>query len=255
MTLKLRRGATLILSLSVLAFALLGCAEDRALRKRQAQAKQDLGRSLLAQGNYTAGLGELLEAAAIDPGNPEIQNELALAYREMKMYPEAIRHFTKAVELDPDFSEAYNNLGTVYLILKKWDLAIGCFKNALKNNLYATPHFAYNNMGLAHYNKGDSRRAIECYQKAVQLQPSFSRSYHNMGIAFESLDQREKAIESYKKSIRYAPDNPASYFYLGRLYRKLNEPTLAARNLEETIRLNKQNIYAPEARRLLREVE
>jgi len=255
MTLKLRRGATLILSLSVLAFAVLGCAEDRALRKRQAQAKQDLGRSLLAQGNYTAGLGELLEAAQMDPDNPEIQNELALTYREMEMYPEAITHFTKAVELDPDFSEAYNNLGTVYLILKKWDLAIDCFKNALKNNLYATPHFAYNNMGLAHYNKGDSRRAIEYYQKAVQLQPSFSRSYHNMGIAFESLDQREKAIESYKKSIRYAPDNPTSYFYLGRLYMKLNEPTLAARNLEETIRLNKQNIYAPEARRLLKEVE
>jgi len=255
MTLKLRRCATLTLCLSMLAFALLGCAEDRALRKRQAQAKQDLGRSLLAQGSYTAGLGELVEAAEIDPDNPEIQNEIALAYREVEMYPKAIAHFTKAVELDPDFSQAYNNLGTVYLILKKWDPAISCFKNALKNNLYATPHFAYNNLGLAYYNKGESHRAIEYYQKAVQFQPSYSRSYHNMAIAFESMEQWEKAIESYKKSIRYAPDNPVSYFYLGRLYMKLNQPTLAAQNLEETIRLDKQNIYAPEARRLLREAE
>jgi len=36
---------------------------------------------------------------------------------------------------------------------------------------------------------------------------------------------------------------------------KLNEPTLAARNLRETIRLNKQNIYMPEAKRLLSEIE
>lgn len=124
MTLKLSKGITLVLGISVLAITILGCAEDRALRKRQAQAKQDLGRSLLAQGNYTAGLGELLEAAKIDPENPEIQNELALAYREMELYPKAITHFNRAVELNPDFSEAYNNLGTVYLILKKWDPAI-----------------------------------------------------------------------------------------------------------------------------------
>lgn len=255
MTLKLRRGTTFVLGVSVLALTLLGCAEDRALRKRQAQAKQDLGRSLLAQGNYTAGLGELLDAAKIDPENPEIQNELALAYREMEMFPKAITHFNRAVELDPDFSEAYNNLGTVYLILKKWDLAISCFKNALKNNLYATPHFAYHNLGLAYYHKGEPRRAIENYQKAVQSQPSYSRSYHNMAIAFEALYQWEKAIESYKKSIHNAPENPASYFHLGKLYVKLNEPTLAAQNLRETIRLNKQNIYVPEARRLLREVQ
>jgi Flp pilus assembly protein TadD len=71
MTLKPSKGTTPVLGLSVLAISILGCAEDRALRKRQAQAKQDLGRSLLAQGNYTAGLGQLLEAAEIDPENAE----------------------------------------------------------------------------------------------------------------------------------------------------------------------------------------
>jgi type IV pilus assembly protein PilF len=255
MSIKLRSATFLFLCLFVAVIAVFGCAEDKALRKRQAQAKQDLGRTLLAEGNYTAGMGELIDAAAIDPKNPEIQNELALAYREMEMYPKAIEHFNKAVELTPDYSEAYNNLGTVYLILKQWDSAINCFKHALANNLYATPHFAYHNLGLAHYNKGEPHKAIEYYQKAIQVQPLYSRSYHNMGIAFESLGQWEKAIENYKRSIRYAPDNPASYFFLGRLYAKLNKPSLAARNLEETIRLNKHNAYEPEAKRLLKEVK
>ena len=47
----------------LICFAVLftACAEDRALRERQAQAKRDLARSFLVDGNYTAGLKELLQ--------------------------------------------------------------------------------------------------------------------------------------------------------------------------------------------------
>jgi len=81
---------------------LTGCAEDKALKKRQSQAKVDLAKSLLAQGNLTAGLNELLQAVELDPKNPETQNELALAYREMNIYSHAITHFKKAIELKAD---------------------------------------------------------------------------------------------------------------------------------------------------------
>ena len=66
MILKPGKGIILILGISLLPIIFTGCAEDPALRKRQAQAKQDLGRSYLAQGNYAVGLKELLDAAKMD---------------------------------------------------------------------------------------------------------------------------------------------------------------------------------------------
>jgi len=237
------------------AIILSGCAQDKALMKRRAQAKRDLGKSHLADGNYTAGLNELREAVRVDPENPEIHNDLALIYREMRMYTQAITHFDKAIELRPDYSEAYNNLGTVYLILADWNRAINCFKTALTNSLYATPHFAYNNLGLAYYEKGQLKLAVEAYLNAVQANPSFSRAYHNLGIAYEALGEWDRALEAYNESIRYAPDDPRSYLRLGKLYLRLNKLPLAVENLEETIRLDKTDIVAPEAKRLLEGIQ
>jgi type IV pilus assembly protein PilF len=234
---------------------LSGCAQDKALIKKQAQAKQDLGKSLLADGNYAASLSELMEAVRLDPENPEIHNALALTYREMKMYTQAISHFDQAIELRPDYSEACNNLGTVYLILADWDRAIGCFKKALTNSLYATPHFAYNNLGRAYHEKGQFKLAVEAYLKAVQTNQAFSRAHHNLGITYEALGEWDKALEAYTESIRYAPDDPRSYLRLGKLYLRLNKLPLAIQNLEETIRLDKRGIIAPEAKRLLERIQ
>ena len=238
-----------------LAIILSGCAEDRAFKKRQAQAKVDLGKSLLAEGNLTAGLNELLKAAELDPNNPETQNELALGYRAMEIYGQAITHFKKAVELRPDFSGAYNNLGTVYLILGEWDRAINCFRNALRNSVYATPHFAHNNLGFAYYKKGEFTKSVENYLKATQVQPSFSRAFHNLGITYEAMNELDKAIKAYKKSIRYAPEDPRSHFNLGKLYIKIKKPSLAIKKFEETIKLDKRNTLAPEAKRMLGKIK
>ena len=237
------------------AVILTGCAEDKALTKRKSLAKQNLGKSFLAQGNFTAGLNELLKAAQLDPENPEIQYNLALGYRFMDVHSKAITHFKKAIELRENFSEAYNDLGYTYLILSKWDLAITCFEKALGNTLYTTPHFAHNNMGYAYYKKGGYKRAVESYREAIKYQPSFSRAFHNLGITYEAMNEWDKAIGAYKESIRYAPKDPRSHFFLGKLYLKRNKPSLAIKKFEESIRLDKNNIYTTEAKHLLETIK
>jgi type IV pilus assembly protein PilF len=234
---------------------LSGCAEDKALKKRQSVAKQDLGKSFLARGDYTAGLNQLLKAEELDPENPEIQYNLALGYRFMNLHSKSIAHFKKAIALKPDYSEAYNDLGCTYLILSKWNLAITSFQKALKNPLYATPHFAHNNLGQAYYKKGDFTKAVESYLTAIKYQPSFSRSFHNLGITYEAMNEWDKAIDAYKESIRYAPKDPRSHFYLGKLYLKRNKPSLAIKKFEETIQLDKNNIYTTEAKHLLETIK
>jgi len=245
------------IAMTVISFAVIltGCAEDKAHTKRQSLAKQNLGKTFLARGDYTAGLNELLKAAELDPENPEIQYNLALGYRFMNLHNKAIMHFKKAIALKANYSEAYNDLGCTYLLLSKWDLAITYFKKALENTLYPTPHFAQNNMGYAYYKKGEYNKAVESYREAIKYQPSFSRAFHNLGIAYEAMSEWDKAIGAYKESIRHAPKDPRSHFFLGKLYLKRNKPSLAIEKFEESIRLDKNNIYTTEAKHLLQTIK
>lgn len=247
-----KKGIIITIFLSIL---LIGCAGNRSLVKKKSQALEDLGNSLIQQGDLRGGLEKLIEASKLDPENANIHNELGLVYRDLGAYQKALVHFKKALALRSKFSEAQNNLGTLYLLEKKWDLAIDCFQRAVSDILYRTPHFAYNNMGLAYYRKGNYKTAIENYQKALRLFPSYSRCYENLARTYEAINRWESAIEAYKKSIDYAPDYPTPHLNLARLYLKLNRSDEAAKELNKTIEIDPKGRYGNEAKQLIKGME
>ena len=50
-------------------------------------------------------------------------------------------------------------------------------------------------------------KALEYYQKAIELNPKHTRTYHQMGISYHHLGKFEKALIAYKKEIETNPDN------------------------------------------------
>lgn len=249
------RNRKVILILTFLSILLTGCAENKVLVKKKSQALEDLGNSLIQQGDLRGGLEKLLEASKLDPENANIHNELGLAYRDLRAYEKSTAHFKRALVLQPEFPEAQNNLGTLYLLLGEWDLAIACFQRAVSDILYRTPHFSYNNIGLAYYNKGDYQRAIENYQKALRFFPSYSLCYENLARAYEATKSFQAAIESYNKSISYGPNYPSPHFYLARLYLRLDRNDEAARELKLTMEIDPEGPYGKEAKRLLGDIQ
>jgi tetratricopeptide (TPR) repeat protein len=241
------------LSLSIL---LLGCAENKAIVKKRAEAKKDIGMANIKQGDFQGGISELLEALEMDPTNADIQNSIGHTYHlYLRDFNRAVFHFKKALALRPEFPAAQNNLGTVYLDLGKWDMAIELFTKAVNNHKYRTRHTAYNNIGMANHQKGDYRRAIENYKKALGLSPKLSPAYDNMGYAYENLREYDLAIRAYKKSIEYSPDMPISHLRLGGIYLKLNRHEEAAQEFIKTINSDSKGRYAEEARLLLEQVK
>ncbi|MBN2062951.1 MAG: tetratricopeptide repeat protein [Deltaproteobacteria bacterium] len=248
--------SVLSIALGFCIFMSAGCVQENVITSRErAQALQSMGGALVREGNLREGLARLLEAEKLDPDNPALQHELAIAYRDLGKYDISLRHFQKALYLKPDFSEAHNNLGTLYILLKKWDLAVQSFNKAVQDILYKTPEIAYNNMGLAYFNKGDTDRAIESYEKALQLSPSYHTCLTNLGIAYETNGDLVQAIESYNNSIRFGSRNPATYFRLAGIYKGLNQRKEAAGVLKQFLSIEKEGTNADAARDLLRQVE
>ena len=54
-------------------------------------------------------------------------------------------------------------------------------------------------------------RAIEDYDKAIELDPNDAEAYNDRGSSYHRLGQNERAIEDYDEAIKLDPDNAEAY--------------------------------------------
>ncbi len=200
------------------ALCLVSCAADMAERREQSEAFRRLGERHLAERNLTGAFRELLKAETLYEQDHLLQNDLGLAYFAKGKLDLALVHFEKALAIKPDYAGAWNNMGTVYLKLEEWDKAIDSFNHALDHLLYATPHFALNNLGEAYRGKGDYERSIEFYKKALDAEPRFFRAHRGLGRIYMAMGDYDAAASSLQKAVDYAPGFAPAYYDLGRAY-------------------------------------
>ena len=68
---------------------------------------------------------------------------------------------------------------------------------------------------------GHLQRAIQDYDKAIQLDPDLSSTYHDRAGAYYYLGQYQRAIQDYDKAIQLDPDYADAYENRGKAYRRL----------------------------------
>ena len=110
-----------------------------------------------------------------------------------------------------------------------------------------------NNLGTSHYSLGDYSKAIEYYEKALEIRintlgenhPDIAGSYNNLGIAYRSLGDYGKAIEYHEKALEIGintlgenhPDIAGSYNSLGIAYHKLGDYGKAIEYYEKALEI------------------
>ncbi|MFQ5895912.1 MAG: tetratricopeptide repeat protein [Nitrospinota bacterium] len=86
---------------------------------------------------------------------------------------EAIRLCKKAIAVDPDFGNPYNDIGA-YLIEKgRPEEAIPWLKRAMQAKRYCCPFFPHYNLGRIWAARGEWRKALASFRKALDLKPDF----------------------------------------------------------------------------------
>lgn len=251
-----KKGMRFLPAVLIGLFLFAGCAVNRTngVEKEKAKALENMGTSLVLQGQYRAALEPFLKALEIDPENPEIHNNLALVYQELEKYDLSLKHFQRALHLDPKFLEAMNNMGVLYVQLGEWDLALHCFKKAAEDIRYKTPQFAYHNIGSVYFHKGQFQKAIEYYQRAIRLAPTYMDAYRSLASAYEALDRMEEAIQTYHQIFDIDPQSWDAHLNLGKLYLRLNRRQDAVKELELVIQSDPRSPISEEAKKLLDKV-
>jgi len=99
---------------------------------------------------------------------------LGWTYSFMGRLDDAIEECHRAIETDPEFGNPYNDIGA-YLIEKgEFDEAIPWFERAMKAKRYESPAFPHLNLGRVYEKKGEWPRAIDCYKRALALNPNYA---------------------------------------------------------------------------------
>jgi tetratricopeptide (TPR) repeat protein len=85
--------------------------------------------------------------------------------------------------------------------------------------------------------KGEHVRAVEAYDRAIQLNARAAIAYHNRAIIWIKEDEYARAIEDLGKAIEIEPGNPANFECRADAYEFLGELANAARDRAHASRL------------------
>ena len=82
---------------------------------------------------------------------------------------------------------------------------------------------AFNNRGVAYDSIGKHWRAIEDYDRSLELNPSDAGVYDNRGVAYAHIGIHGQAIQSYSKAIELDHDRAATFANRGESWLHLGE--------------------------------
>lgn len=196
-------------------------------------------------------------AVEILPERIDGYKNLAFAYTQMDNDSLAIQTYSKAIEVDPNDMELKNFLGILYYQNKKYEEAIEVLKEVLAKSDPGSKEYseALYNLAYSYDLMGQSDKAIEAYQNALEKNPNDKDLLFNMGRIYFMQDNYEKAIESFKKVLEFDPNDFDANLNIGNAYYGMGDslsneaqktddsgnPVLSESEIQEKVNLAKTN--------------
>jgi tetratricopeptide (TPR) repeat protein len=133
----------------------------------------------------------------------------------------AIANYDEAIHLDPQGAIFYVDRGTVWGSKREFARAFADYDQAIKldpNNAKGAAATAWNLKGRAQFMHGDVDGAIAAYDEAVRLNPKFAFAHQNRGDAFKDKGEYARAIENYDRAIDLQLTEPQIYASRGLMH-------------------------------------
>lgn len=173
------------------------------------------GRILFNQGKFGQCLEEYEKAEEIDFLAKETILNLAIVYKNLRQYKEAIEQYKTLLTLEPH-RIVYLNLGEIYYLNSMPKEAISAFNYAIK--MGEQSGLVYFWLGKCFADKGDRDNAELNYEAAVKKDDQFVLAHLALGRLYTEKKIWEKAQEEFEKVKELDPSITEIYSALARSY-------------------------------------
>lgn len=174
---------------------------------------------LIGKDRLNEGIEFLEKAVAIIDYDPEAWTHLGIAFSKKGEMPKALRYYKKAVSLDETDPLIHNNLGLLYLSI---------FRQSKKEE--------------------DNARAVESFEKVIELDPGLVSAYNGLGVAYRLVGRIDESIICWEKAIELSPDYDSPIYNLSLAYLEKGDKIRALKFFEKYLLL-KGPFLSPEERR------
>ena len=159
----------------------------------------------------------------IDPGFGEAYAGLGEAYwrkfeaTKMQEWVDSARQScTKAMNLSPEAAASHACLGTIFSGTGEYERAIDEFQRSLE--LDRTNDVLYIGLANAYERAGQAEQAEQTFRRAIALRPHYWGGYHYLGVYYFRRSRFDDAIGMFQQVIRLVPDSFRGYANLGGVY-------------------------------------
>jgi tetratricopeptide (TPR) repeat protein len=144
-------------------------------------------RGLVESGDLRGAVARMEEARELRPGDDQVLFRLASLHFDLQRYEIARNYIQEAIALAPSQWLYHYLLGLLEKNASRLDQAQSSLELAVQLNPNAAE--AHNALGDVAFRKNDSRRALECFQRAAELDPQETAYKLNLEAARRAAGQ------------------------------------------------------------------
>jgi len=96
----------------------------------------------------------------------------------------------------------------------------------------------YDCLGRAYGSKGDYKRAIKAFQKAIELKSDYRLAYKDLGLAYTKIGQYQESIAALKKAIALNSEDAQTHNIIGLAYSRMGWLDVAIESYQESLKID-----------------
>ena len=176
--------------------------------------------------------------------SPDLQHQLAYYRLSILLDPqgdkisEGIEHCNTLID---DYI-AYYTLGLCYASQNNQTKALESYQKSLQIN----PKYAYTHLSLAelYFNQGDLDKTIASCQQTIDLNPNIPRAFSLLGLAYLDKNLTIKASQHLNTALQLNPNHSQAYFYLGMMSSDQQDYSQAIEHFKKVLTVNPKEVNA-----------
>jgi Flp pilus assembly protein TadD len=177
-----------------------------------------------------------MRALALDEGLAQAHASLALVHFRLDWnWALAEAHFRRALAVNPRDADVHHGFAFYLIAMERRDEARA--EAAEAHRLQPTSLIIGTGVGRIFHFSGEDTRAIDEFERVIDLEPSFAQAHFDLSLALAHHGQFDEAIQQCRLAISLAPGRPVSNGVLGHLLARAGRVEEAQAILAELERL------------------